>query len=156
LARSSFANDEILQTLFPKLFVNSGIMRKANHIFNRDVTGLRVSGTCFTNVKFIAKSSCTFFISDCRVCWGYDAAAVEVEVWLIIVRLTDDWVIYGDTQRMVMERNQRLLDSDTKRVLWKNPLSRNMPLPPESGWVPVDSIATGNPKIEYLYRTNNK
>jgi hypothetical protein len=139
LAGSSFTNDEILESLFPKLFIVSGVMFKTNQVVERAVVGLSLSATCFRRViQFFAQHSCTMFRSTDHVPRG------DSSVFLIITRLTNDWVIYTEEVR----------DSASKTILWTHPLSENMPLPPKSGWVPVDTLATGEPKIRYYYRHN--
>jgi hypothetical protein len=145
LLGESFTNDEILQSLFPKFFVNSGIISKTNHIVDRAVVGLTLSGTSFSHqkLKFTAESSCSTFTNrdDLR-----DLSSGNVVV-VKIARLTDDWVIY-----QAADENTT---GDENKFFWNNPFSENMPLPPESGWVSTNTLCTGTPKIEYLYRSKN-
>jgi hypothetical protein len=150
LQRSSFTNDEILQSLFPKLFVTSAIQWKTCHMLRRAIMRLRLSGTnCTADGEYDINLPFGAFESETPVYWGGVNLSIRID------RLTDDWVIYGETiAEMVIDEDGEAepdYDSIEQKVLWKNPLSENLPLPPVSGWVPVDKLARGKPTIEYIY-----
>jgi hypothetical protein len=153
LKRSSFTNDEIFHSLFPKVFVSSAKNKMTILMLRRAIMGLRLSGTNCDG-EFTLDSPFGAFESDTPVSWGGVNLSIKID------RLSDDWVIYGETDaEMVIYEDGEVesdYDSIEQKVLWKNPLSENRPLPPVSGWVPVDKLARGEPKIKYLYRKNGK
>jgi hypothetical protein len=143
LEGSSFTNDEILHSLFPKLFVMSGIMFKTKQVVERAVVGIRLSAACFSQaIEFTADSSCTVFKRPSAL--GRICTWLGAQHDLTIRKLHGDWVIYAEIHRASYET-----------VLWTSHFSGNMPLPPESRWTPNNrTSASGEPKIEYLYRNN--
>jgi hypothetical protein len=121
----------------------SGIMVTTNQVVERAIVGLKLSGTkSEEDGKFTAESSCSMFINKAR-----DDLSVQIK------RLAGDWVIYHKEIEMFFDSDDDD-DSRTEKVFWKNPLSENMRLPPQSGWVSAHEDAEGNPKIEYIYRAN--
>jgi hypothetical protein len=140
LEGSSFTNDEILQPLFPKLFVSRAINLKTKHmLLIGALRGLRLSGT---NFKYDGEFT---ILTNGDVTLDLIFSLNNgVNYYTRIAKLHDDWVIYLKTRSI----------GAVEKVLWKNPLSKNMPLPPKSGWVPVDEFAIGEPIIEYLYSKN--
>jgi hypothetical protein len=155
LEQSSFTNDEILHSLFPKLFVTSAREWTTCLMLRRAIMRLRLYGTAGkVDGEYTMDLPLDPFESDTPVSWGGVNLSIKID------RLTDDWVIYGETdaEMVIYEDGEAEPDYDSieQKVLWKNPFSKNMPLPPVSGWVPVDKLARGEPKIKYLYRKNGK
>lgn len=67
----------------------------------------------------------------------------------------DDWVmIYGETEAELDEHGEPDEDTIDTKMMWRNPYSNNLPLPPHTGWKSVDELARGDIEIEYIYREN--
>lgn len=153
LEHSSFTKDEILQSLFPTVFVASAINSKSSDMLGRAIVGLRLTGTeCKADGVFIRDLPGFFsYEKNTPIVWD------GVELSMKIDKLDDDWVIFGETAAvMEFDEDEEEFDDDDsieRKVLWKNPLSE-LPFPPESGWVPVDTLARGEPRIHYIYRSN--
>jgi len=66
------------------------------------------------------------------------------------------WCIVGKTVLEADEDGEIDEDSVREWVLWMSPNSYMLPLPPEGNWVPVDQLARGTPKIEYIFKSNDE
>ena len=81
--------------------------------------------------------------------WGGTRRTIQIDC------LKDDWVIYGETKPELDEDGEEDYESIDTRILWRNPYSTNLPLPPRTGWEAVDELARGDLDIEYIYREND-
>lgn len=67
------------------------------------------------------------------------------------MELQGDWVIYGATEPETNEDGESDYENVSEITLWRNPCSRNLPVPPVGGWESCHILARGdNPKIEYI------
>lgn len=150
--RRSLYNEDLKSPDFPAKFVSESACFAAKSALSSFVASIEVSGS-FTDVdgKFIQEFD-AFIPSDQRtVSWNgahYD----------IIIKLSsgeEGWVIGLQTPSPWDEDpGERAYDAAIAKVAWKAPYSGNLPLPPSTGWVPVDSQARGNIQIEYHGRRN--
>jgi hypothetical protein len=143
--------EDILSPLFPFAFVLACRYSETYNVLQREVDGVRLSGTrCKADGMFAKEFNDFEFKTKRTGRWG------RVEVTFMITQERDslDWVITSQTVPAIDEDS----DGDAQEgwpkkvvetVLWKCPNSHNMPMPPRTGWISVDTMAHGKPELSY-------
>ena len=146
---TGWTSRQILAPCFPRHFVDCAVRDYYRMQLEQAVCAVVLAGTSCKADGIFHKDVAGYssFSCDRQLRWG------ETLVYdVYIAMLKDDWVIYGNPS-FPNEEGDPL---DECRVLWKCPYSSNRYiLPPKSGWVPVDKLAQGQPKIKYIYREDD-
>lgn len=141
--------------MFPEYFVLFNKQLVTNEELGRAVVGVRLSGSSSNaDGDFIWNSFGMQYACGRKVTWSEPTGRVEYNIF--IGCLSDDWVIYGETDPELDEEDEPDYDTIRTKIMWRNPYSTNLPLPPKTGWEQVDELARGNPTLEYIYRENQE
>jgi len=127
--------------VFPRFFVLScdNVVTTQELLGGNAIVGLdfavsdwKVNGR-YPPSKFKADHSNRSFCSSKTVNIG------GVEKKMLIGKVEDDWAIFCTSRAGA-------------KILWRNPYSASMSLPPKKGWEPVHELAHGEPYIrQYSY-----
>jgi hypothetical protein len=142
---------EILSPLFSRYVIGTCLVWENTMVIGKAVTGLELRGTG-TNADGEYKRELSVFSTNELIRWD------GVDRLIRIGRIkSGDWVIYGETVPERGEDGKPINGTTNKKILWKNPYSRNKPLPPESGWTAVGERfqSLSQPKIKYISRGKN-
>lgn len=135
--------------MFPEYFVLWCTHWQTRKVLVRAVAGLKLSGSgCEADGNFTLDVCELEYESDRKVEWG------GVDHTIFIGCLKDDWLIYGKTEPERFEDGEPDYSTIETKVMWRNPYSDNLPLPPKDGWEPADELAHGDLEIEYIYPEN--
>eukprot|EP00527_Entomoneis_sp_CCMP2396_P005771 CAMPEP_0198152674 /NCGR_PEP_ID=MMETSP1443-20131203/60790_1 /TAXON_ID=186043 /ORGANISM="Entomoneis sp., Strain CCMP2396" /LENGTH=316 /DNA_ID=CAMNT_0043818775 /DNA_START=185 /DNA_END=1135 /DNA_ORIENTATION=- len=135
-----YGKEEIESSLFPRLFVSEWQLVETDRVLKQDfLSHIVLSGTCLeADGSFKSENP-----------WVYECdrfTEIDGEWFGFSIQFSSDcWTIVAKSEE------QEDGNAAEEKILWENPYSGNLPLPPRMNWKAVHSVAKGRqPTIQYI------
>ena len=139
------SKEDLRSPLFPSALVTAYKEWATRRMLIGEVPHIMLSGTGCE-----ADGSCSR-----EFAWDYECNrrglwdGVQVAFKVCLPSDVEGWAIVGETLPEIDEDGHENYDNVVTKILWLCPNSRNAPLPPRDGWIPVDKLARGEPTVSY-------